>query len=118
VVLTPKGVFALDGAAPRRLAAGSEALSLMDELLDGDARGLGRDFIVRRAGTARAWRLSLKPRPGPLASVFEGIEADGGRFAREARLREVSGDRTSIRFDAVLPGPGGLGKAEESLLGP
>lgn len=119
VVLTPKGVFALDAGAPRRLASGTDALTLMNEILKGNVNALERDFVVRRGIVADGgWRLHLAPRPGPLAAVFTSIEAEGGRFARRAGLVERSGDETQIVFEGVRPGSGPLDPAEESLLGP
>ena len=119
VVLTPKGVFALDAGAPRRLASGTDPLTLMNEILKGNVDALQRAFVVRRGIAADGgWRLHLAPRPGPMAALFTSIEADGGRFARKARLVERSGDETEIAFEGVRPGPGPLAPAEESLLGP
>lgn len=118
VVLCPQGVFALDDGAPRRLAAGTEPLALMDEVLAGDAAALRRSFAVRREGDGKAWRLVLVPLPGPLAGVFKSIEVEGSAFARSARLVEASGDETRIRFEGVEAGAGPLDRAEESLLGP
>ena len=119
VVLTPKGVFALDAGAPRRLASGTEPLALMNEILKGNIDALQRDFVVRRGIVAAGgWKLNLAPKPGPLAALFTGIEAEGGRFARTARLVERSGDETELRFEGVRPGSGALDPAEESLLGP
>jgi hypothetical protein len=118
VVLTPEGVFALDPVGPRRLASGTEPLALMNEILKGNVGALGRAFVVRRESSAGGWRLVLVPRPGPLAAVFSSIEAEGGAFARTARLTETSGDETEIRFEGVRGGAGPLSPAEESLLGP
>jgi hypothetical protein len=119
VVLTPKGVFALDAGAPRRLASGTDPLALMNEILKGNVDALERSFVVSRGIVAAGnWRLVLAPRPGPLAAVFTSIEAEGGRFANRARLVERSGDVTEIRFEGVRQGPGALDAAEESLLGP
>jgi hypothetical protein len=118
VVLSPKGVYALDGAASRRLAAGTEPLALMNEVLSGDVVALRRSFVVRREGDDKAWRLVLVPLPGPLAVVVKSIEAEGASFARKARLVEASGDVTEIRFESVEAGAGPLDRSEESLLGP
>jgi hypothetical protein len=119
VVLTPKGVFALDTGAPRRLASGTDPLALMNEILKGNVDALERSFVVSRGiAAAGNWRLVLAPRPGPLAAVFTSIEAEGGRFARRARLVERSGDETEIVFEGVQQGSGRLDPAEESLLGP
>jgi hypothetical protein len=119
VVLTAKGAYALDNGARRRLSSGSEALALMDELLAGDAGALAKAFTVTRRDGPRGWSLELVPRPGPLAALFQSIEAqgDGGAgLAREARLLERTGDETRIRFEAVAAGAGNLDPAEGSLL--
>jgi hypothetical protein len=118
VVLTPKGVFSLDQGAPRRLASGTDALALMNEILKGNVNALQRAFVVRRGAVAGGWRLVLLPKPGPLAAVFKSIDAEGARFARSARLVESSGDETEISFVDVRQGSGPLDPAEESLLGP
>lgn len=118
LVLTPRGVFAVEGSGSRKISAGGDVLKLMDQILAGDASALERSFVVRRSSTAQGWILDLEPKPGPLAEVFRSIRAEGSGFARSAQLSETSGDRTALRFEAVAAGPGKLSRTEESLLEP
>ncbi|MGH7442828.1 MAG: LolA family protein [bacterium] len=118
VVLTPKGVFSLDHQSSHRLASGTEALALMNGLLEGNFKALERSFMVKRESMTDGWSLVLVPQRGALAEVFKSITAQGASFVQKADLTEVSGDETEVRFSAVRPGAGPLAQAEEALLEP
>ncbi|HTB23020.1 MAG TPA: outer membrane lipoprotein carrier protein LolA [bacterium] len=118
VVVSSKGVFEVGATGRRRLTSGSDALTLMRQLLTGDVKALKRTFTLRQEGGARSWRLVLAPRPGPLAGVFRSIETEGTDYARRARLVESSGDESVIDFKDLERGPGLLSPDEEALLGP
>jgi len=118
VVLTLKGVYALDSKGARRLRAGAEPLALMNEILDGTVDALNKSFVIQSVASGGGWRLNLVPKPGPLAALFKSIDVEGSAFATKATLVETSRDTTVIRFEDVKKGPGLMRSAEESLLGP
>jgi hypothetical protein len=121
VVLGAQGVWALDSAgAPRKLAAGGEALELMVKLLDQDQHGLDGLFEVKRLPSEKGFHQALVPKAPMLKKVFSRVEVWGPESGAVAKavLSEASGDSTVIRFTDVKPGPTALDPKEEALLGP
>ena len=74
------------------------------------AAGLGRKYEVSLVGEetvtgVSAHVLELKPRPGQAGSIFAGIRlwVDKQRsIPVQTRLREPTGDHTTIRFEGVV----------------
>lgn len=59
---------------------------------------LGNTFTIHQEGEPNAWRVTLVPRPGPIAQFMRQIRLSGGRHVDRVSIEEVSGDLTTISF--------------------
>ena len=93
----------------RKVADGSRAEgegTIADLLVAGDIDSLSPRFaLIGTLADEGGWTLRLTPRPGPLARVFTTIDLAGDAHVREVRIVEAAGDRTTIRFDALVDAP-------------
>ncbi|EXI65570.1 MAG: lipoprotein chaperone [Candidatus Accumulibacter adjunctus] len=55
-------------------------------------------FAVVPEGTLDAWRLTLTPRPGPIAQAIREIRMNGGRHVEQIRIDEANGDSATLVF--------------------
>ncbi|MCM8614100.1 outer membrane lipoprotein carrier protein LolA [Accumulibacter sp.] len=55
-------------------------------------------FAVTPEGTLDAWRLTLTPRPGPIAQAIREIRMNGGRHVEHIRIEETNGDSATLVF--------------------
>ena len=80
--------------------------ALLLALVAGDIDALSPRFaLIGTLADEGGWTLRLTPRPGPLARVFTTIDLAGDAHVREVRIVEAAGDRTTIRFDALVDAP-------------
>ena len=91
-----------DGIAQVRTARDIPGLaqigSLFRALLGAQTEALADVFVVTPEGTLDAWRLTLVPKPGPLAQAMREIRMSGGRHVEHIRIEEASGDSTTLTF--------------------
>lgn len=55
-------------------------------------------FTVGIDSSAGRWRLSLQPKPGPVAQYMKQIRLEGDRHVERIRIDEANGDSTVIIF--------------------
>ncbi|WP_064450325.1 outer membrane lipoprotein carrier protein LolA [Pseudomonas antarctica] len=79
-------------------SAGAEQNRLFLAVLQGDSRGLQRDFELQLQGAANQWKLTLTPRSLLLKQVFTQINIDGGELVNTIELLETQGDSTVLRM--------------------
>lgn len=100
----------LDGRQQPALRAVNE---MMYALMSGDVAALAPRFSSTvEALPEQGWRLTLTPRPGPLARSFERIRLQGDRHVRHVEIDEANGDRTVLEFTGISESPAVLSDAE------
>lgn len=99
--ISAKGIARRDGTGWQLLpnkSAGAEQNRLFLAVLQGDSRGLQRDFELALSGDAQQWQLTLTPRSLLLQQVFKQINIDGGALVQTIELLETQGDSTVLRM--------------------
>ncbi|WP_460118753.1 outer membrane lipoprotein carrier protein LolA [Pseudomonas sp. S2_C03] len=99
--ITAKGIARRDASGWQLLpgkSAGTEQNRLFLAVLQGDSRGLKRDFELSLGGDAQNWTLTLIPRSVLLKQVFNQINITGGELVHSIELLETQGDRTLMRM--------------------
>lgn len=100
----------LDGRQQPALRAVNE---MMFALMSGDVAVLAPRFSSKvEALPEQGWRLTLTPRPGPLARSFKRIRLRGDRHVRQVEIDEANGDRTVLEFTGISESPATLSAAE------
>lgn len=100
----------LDGRQQPALRAVNE---MMFALMSGDVAVLTPRFSSKvEALPEQGWRLTLTPRPGPLARSFKRIRLQGDRHVRQVEIDETNGDRTVLEFTGISESPSILSAAE------
>jgi len=111
LLITPDKVVFADrhGAETIRLSHRPVVRSFVESfvtLLRGDYDALTRryDMTLTIPKAAGHWQLTLRPRGGPMARVFERLVVQGYEATVDSFVtHEVGGDRTVIRFSAINP---------------
>lgn len=99
--ITTQGIDRRDANGWQKMAqksAGTEQNRLFLAVLQGDSRGLQRDFELQLQGDARQWTLTLLPRSLLLKQVFSQINIEGGALVQRIELLETQGDSTLLRL--------------------
>jgi outer membrane lipoprotein-sorting protein len=91
-----------DGVAQVHMARDLPGLAqvgaLFRALLGAETDALAELFTVTSEGTLDAWRLTLTPKPGPVAQAMRGIRMNGSRHVERIRIEEANGDSTTLFF--------------------
>jgi hypothetical protein len=100
----------MDGRQQPALRAVNE---MMFALMSGDVAALAPRFSSTvEALPEQGWRLTLTPRPGPLARSFKRLRLQGDRHVRQVEIDEANGDRTVLDFTGISESPATLTAAE------
>ncbi len=91
-----------DGVAQVRTARDIPGLAqvgvLFRSLLSARVDALAELFTVTLEGTLDAWRLTLIPKPGPVAQSMREVRMNGGRHVERIRIEEANGDTVILVF--------------------
>lgn len=83
--------------------------AMMFALISGDVQAMTVTFKVEPTLLAgNGWRLILTPKPGAMAQAFQRVTLEGDRYVRSVDIEERSGDRTELRFTAMVETPSRL----------
>jgi hypothetical protein len=108
-----------DGQAQVRTARDVAGLAqvgrIFRALLGAQTGPLAELFTFAGDTSPERWRLSLQPKPGPVAQYMKLIRLDGARHVEHIRIDEVNGDSTAIVFSNASEDDG-LSPDERAIL--